>query len=294
MKILNYGSMNIDNVYSVEHMARPGETILATGRGVFCGGKGLNQSIAIAKAGGQVCHAGIVGEDGGMLLDALHAAKVDTACVRKAAGSSSHTVIQVDANGQNSIIVFGGENMRPTEADIDHMLEGFGPGDAIIMQNELYNSPLMMRKAADKGLCVIFNPSPVNAALADYPLESVSWFLLNEIEGAALTGQTDPQAILAGMKEKYPKASVVLTLGADGAYCLHDGRTLYQPAFRVKAVDTTAAGDTFTGYFVSGLAQGMPMERIMERAARASSIAVGRMGAADSIPLADEVNAAEV
>ena len=132
MKILNYGSMNIDNVYSVEHMARPGETILATGRGVFCGGKGLNQSIAIAKAGGQVCHAGIVGEDGGMLLDALHAAKVDTACVRKAAGPSSHTVIQVDANGQNSIIVFGGENMRPTEADIDRMLEGFGPGDAVL------------------------------------------------------------------------------------------------------------------------------------------------------------------
>lgn len=89
MKILNYGSMNIDNVYSVEHMARPGETILATGRGVFCGGKGLNQSIAIAKAGGQVCHAGIVGEDGGMLLDALHAAKVDTACVRTATGPSS-------------------------------------------------------------------------------------------------------------------------------------------------------------------------------------------------------------
>lgn len=260
---------------------------------MFCGGKGLNQSIAIAKAGGQVCHAGIVGEDGGMLLDALHAAKVDTACVRTATGPSSHTVIQVDAGGQNSIIVFGGENMRPTEADIDHMLEGFGPGDAVIMQNELYNSPLMMRKAADKGLCVIFNPSPVNAALADYPLESVSWFLLNEIEGAALTGQTDPQAILAGMKEKYPKASVVLTLGADGAYCLHDGRTLYQPAFRVRVVDTTAAGDTFTGYFVSGLAQGMPMERIMERAARASSIAVGRMGAADSIPLADEVSAAE-
>ena len=293
MKIVNYGSMNIDNVYSVEHMARPGETILATGRGVFCGGKGLNQSIAIAKAGGEVYHAGILGEDGGMLLDALHRAGVDTACVRRAAGPSSHTVIQVDANGQNSIIVFGGENMRPTEEDIDRVLEGFGPGDAVIMQNELYNSPLMMRKAAARGLCVIFNPSPVNDALADYPLESVSWFLLNEIEGEALTGESEPQAILARMKEKYPSASVVLTLGAEGAYCMHEGQTLYQPAFRVKAVDTTAAGDTFTGYFVSGLAQGMPMERIMRRAARASSIAVGRMGAADSIPLAEEVNAAE-
>ena len=293
MKIVNYGSMNIDNVYSVEHMARPGETILATGRGVFCGGKGLNQSIAIAKAGGEVYHAGILGEDGGMLLDALHRAGVDTACVRRAAGPSSHTVIQVDANGQNSIIVFGGENMRPKGEDIDRVLEGFGPGDAVIMQNELYNSPLMMRKAAARGLCVIFNPSPVNDALADYPLESVSWFLLNEIEGEALTGESEPQAILARMKEKYPSASVVLTLGAEGAYCMHEGQTLYQPAFRVKAVDTTAAGDTFTGYFVSGLAQGMPMERIMKRAARASSIAVGRMGAADSIPLAAEVDAAE-
>ena len=293
MKIVNYGSMNIDNVYSVEHMARPGETILATGRGVFCGGKGLNQSIAIAKAGGEVYHAGILGEDGGMLLDALHRTGVDTACVRRPAGPSSHTVIQVDANGQNSIIVFGGENMRPTEEDIDRVLEGFGPGDAVIMQNELYNSPLMMRKAAARGLCVIFNPSPVNDALADYPLESVSWFLLNEIEGEALTGESEPQAILARMKEKYPSASVVLTLGAEGAYCMHEGQTLYQPAFRVKAVDTTAAGDTFTGYFVSGLAQGMPMERIMKRAARASSIAVGRMGAADSIPLAAEVDAAE-
>ena len=293
MKIVNYGSMNIDNVYSVEHMARPGETILATGRGVFCGGKGLNQSIAIAKAGGEVYHAGILGEDGGMLLDALHRAGVDTACVRRAAGPSSHTVIQVDANGQNSIIVFGGENMRPTEEDIDRVLEGFGPGDAVLMQNELYTSPLMMRKAAARGLCVIFNPSPVNDALADYPLESVSWFLLNEIEGEALTGESEPQAILARMKEKYPSASVVLTLGAEGAYCMHEGQTLYQPAFRVKAVDTTAAGDTFTGYFVSGLAQGMPMERIMKRAARASSIAVGRMGAADSIPLAAEVDAAE-
>ena len=228
-----------------------------------------------------------------MLLDALHRAGVDTACVRRAAGPSSHTVIQVDANGQNSIIVFGGENMRPTEEDIDRVLEGFGPGDAVIMQNELYNSPLMMRKAAARGLCVIFNPSPVNDALADYPLESVSWFLLNEIEGEALTGESEPQAILARMKEKYPSASVVLTLGAEGAYCMHEGQTLYQPAFRVKAVDTTAAGDTFTGYFVSGLAQGMPMERIMKRAARASSIAVGRMGAADSIPLAAEVDAAE-
>lgn len=293
MKIVNYGSMNIDNVYTVDHMARPGETLLATKRSVFCGGKGLNQSIAIAKAGGQVYHAGILGEDGDMLLDALVQNGVNTGYIRRAQGPSSHTVIQVDRTGQNSIIVFGGESMRPTEADIDHILEGFGPDDAVIMQNELYHSPLMMKKAAEKGMCVIFNPSPVNAELAEYPLESVTWFLLNEIEGEALTAQKEPERILDSLEAKYPSASVVLTLGDKGAYCRHGGRTFFQPAFAVKAVDTTAAGDTFTGYFVSGLAAGKPLEQVMRRAARASSIAVGRMGAADSIPLACEVDAAE-
>lgn len=289
MKIVNYGSMNIDNVYNVEHMVKPGETILASGKNVFCGGKGLNQSIAIAKAGGEIYHAGILGDDGGMLLDALKANGVNTDFIRHAAGPSGHTVIQVDANGQNSIIVFSDENMRPTEADIDHILCGFEVGDAVIMQNELYNSPLMMRKAAQKGLTVIFNPSPVNAALKDYPLESVSWFLLNEIEGEALTGETEPEKILAGLAQKYPKASVVLTLGDKGAYCMHEGNTLFQPAFKVKAVDTTAAGDTFTGYFMAGLSAGMPLEALMRRAARASSITVSRMGAADSIPTPEEL-----
>lgn len=293
MKIVNYGSMNIDNVYAVEHMAKPGETILASERNVFCGGKGLNQSIAIAKAGGRVYHAGVLGEDGGMLLEALESNGVDTRFIRREKGLSSHTVIQVDRGGQNSIIVYGGENMRPTETDIDRILEYFGPDDAVILQNELYNSPLMMKKAAQKGLCVIFNPSPVNAALSDYPLESVSWFLLNEIEGEALTGETDPERILQGLQTKYPNASVVLTLGDKGAYCRHGDTLVFQPAYRVKAVDTTAAGDTFTGYFVSGLAEGLPMEKLMRRAACASSIAVGRMGAADSIPLAAEVDALE-
>ena len=289
MKILNYGSMNIDNVYRVDHTVRPGETLLASERNVFCGGKGLNQSIAIAKAGGEVYHAGIVGEDGGMLLDALEKNGVNTTFVRRAEGPSAHTFIQVNKDGQNSIIVFGDVNMRPTEADVDHMLQDFGPGDALILQNELYNSPLMMQKAAQKGLSVIFNPSPVNELIKTYPLECVSWFLLNEIEGEALTGETEPEKILASLKQQYPSAGVVLTLGASGAYCMQGDEIVFQPACKVKAVDTTAAGDTFTGYFVAGLAAGTPIAARMARAAKASSIAVGRMGAADSIPLASEV-----
>lgn len=289
MKILNYGSMNIDNVYSVEHIVKPGETILATGRDVFCGGKGLNQSIATAKAGGQVYHGGVLGDDGAMLLEALERYGVNTGLIKRAPGPSSHTVIQVDENGQNCIIVFAGENMRISGDEQDDMLRGFGSGDMLMMQNELDNSPLMMKKAKEKGMSVVFNPSPVNSAIFDYPLDSVDWFLLNEVEGEALSGEKEPERILKEMRVRFPNASVVLTLGSEGAYCMHGGETLYQPAFKVQAVDTTAAGDTFTGYFITGLSQGVPLQAALRRAAAAASIAVSRKGAAASIPMADEV-----
>ena len=148
MKILNYGSMNIDRFYAVEHTVRPGETILADGMTLYCGGKGLNQSIAIAKAGGEIYHAGLLGEDGDMLLDALTRYGVDTRFIRHVPGASSHTVIQVDANGQNCIIVCPGENVRVTDEAIDQTLEGFAAGDLLVLQNELDNIPSLLRKAA--------------------------------------------------------------------------------------------------------------------------------------------------
>ena len=293
MKIVNYGSINLDHVYQVDHIVQPGETLLAADQNLFCGGKGLNQSIALAKAGAEIFHAGVVGEDGDILLDALRAAKVDITHIRRAPGASAHTVIQVDRNGQNCIIVFSGENMRPSEADIDRVLADFAPGDAVLMQNELFNTPLMMRKAAEKGLATIFNPSPVSREMLSYPLETVSWFLLNEIEGEALTGETDPGRILDVLAKKFPNGSVVLTLGANGAWAMDRGQRFFQPAFEVQAVDTTAAGDTFTGFFLAGISSGMPIPDALRRAAFASSIAVSRKGAADSIPTAEEVSLAE-
>ena len=293
MKIVNYGSINLDHVYQVDHIVQPGETLLAADQNLFCGGKGLNQSIALAKAGAEVFHAGVVGEDGDILLDALRAAHVDITHVRRASGASAHTVIQVDRNGQNCIIVFSGENMHPSEADIDRILEDFSSGDAVLMQNELFNTPLMMRKAAEKGMTIIFNPSPVNLEMLSYPLETVSWFLLNEIEGEALTGEKDPGKILDSLELKYPRSGVILTLGKDGAWAMTRGQRFFQPAFEVKAVDTTAAGDTFTGFFLAGISSGMPIPDALRRAAYASSIAVSRKGAADSIPTAEEVSRSE-
>ena len=191
MKILNYGSMNIDNVYQVEHMIHPGETQMAIAKNVFAGGKGLNQSIAIAKAGGTVYHAGVVGEDGAILMDTLAKHGVDTRYVKHAAGPSGHTVIQVDSSGQNSIIVFAGENMRVLDEDIERVLSEFNKGDLLILQNELDHSPAIMRMASERGMTIIFNPSPVNSTLNSYPLACVDWFLLNEIEGKALTQETE-------------------------------------------------------------------------------------------------------
>jgi ribokinase len=284
MRILNFGSMNIDKVYSVEHIACSGETILAKGISVYCGGKGLNQSIAIAKAGCEIYHAGVLGEDGDILLDALSRYHVNTRYIKRVAGASSHTVIQVDDNGQNCIIVYAGTNIQVTDSDADAVLSGFSVGDIVVMQNELDNTPSIMRKAAEHGMVLIFNPSPVNAKLTNYPLACVHWFVMNEIEGTALTGELEPKAILAAMAKLYPNASVVLTLGAEGAYCVHERQSYFQPAYKVKPVDTTAAGDTFTGYLISGLSRGEAIPVILDRAARASSIAVSRKGAADSIP----------
>lgn len=289
MKILNYGSMNIDKVYTVEHIIHPGETQLASGMEIFCGGKGLNQSIAIARAGGEIFHAGVIGEDGEMLADALKRNGASDAFVKRVPGASSHTVIQVDAQGQNSIIVCAGENIRILPQDVEEVLTHFHPGDLLVVQNELDNTPMIMKKAHAHGMKIVFNPSPISPALKEYPLDLISWFLLNELEGEALTGESEPQRILDQFEKRYPGSGVVLTLGKAGAYCLYQGQRYYQEAFPVKAVDTTAAGDTFTGYFVTGIAKGDDIPCAMRLAAKAASITVGRKGAADSIPTPKEL-----
>lgn len=289
MKILNYGSMNVDHVYEVDHIVRPGETLNALGRHDYPGGKGLNQSIAVARAGGDIYQIGVLGADGEVLERALKENRIHTDFVKHVPGGSAHTMLQVDRNGQNSIIVFADEAITFTDAEMEEILSHFSAGDAVIFQNELARSPVFMRKAADRGLTVIFNPSPMEDSIFAYPLDRVSWFVINEIEGAALTGKTAPEEILAGMANQYPGAGVVLTLGSDGAWAVKGEERCFQPAVPVKAVDTTAAGDTFLGFFVTGILAGDPLPDVMARAARAASIAVSRPGAAVSIPSLEEV-----
>ncbi len=288
MKILNYGSMNVDHVYEVRHIVQPGETVNALGLHLYPGGKGLNQSIAVAKAGGNIFHIGVLGTDGDILERSLNENKIHTEYIKHVSGSSAHTVIQVDRAGQNSILVFADDSITFTDAEMDAILSHFEVGDAVIFQNELDRSPVFMQKAAQRGLTIIFNPSPMEESVFSYPLDKVHWFVVNEIEGGVLTGESAAEKILDVFRQKYPGAGVVLTLGSEGAWAMRGEERVFQPAFPVKAVDTTAAGDTFMGYFVTGMLRGEPLETILKRAAKASSIAVSRPGAAVSIPSAEE------
>ena len=214
MKVLNFGSMNVDYVYQVDHILIPGETLASSERNVFCGGKGLNQSIALAKAGIPVYHAGLVGEGGDALLDTCRENGVNTQFVKRVEGPCGHTMIQVDKNGQNSILLFGGSNRCMTKAFVDEVLENFDKGDMLLLQNEINELSYIIDSAYEKGMMIILNPSPYDSALEECDLTKVSLFLVNEIEGEQITGEQEPEKILEKMKEKYPHSSVVLTLGS--------------------------------------------------------------------------------
>ena len=290
MKILNFGSLNLDLVYQIPHFVRAGETLSTTSFSKGVGGKGLNQSVALAKAGAEVYHAGLIGEDGMMLKDFLDANGVDTRFVRVIDCPSGHAVIQVIPEGNNCIFLYGGANQQVSEAFIAEALAPFSEGDFLVLQNEINSIDKIILAAAEKGMQVVLNPSPIADNLKELPLEKISWFILNEIEGGELSGETEPDRILDKLTALYPHAKIVLTLGGDGSVYADAEKRVRQSVYKVQAVDTTAAGDTFTGFFFAAMAEGsVSVEEALRRASKASSISVTRPGAAASIPTLSEV-----
>jgi len=289
MKVLNFGSLNLDLVYQMPHFIRAGETLSSTSFSRSVGGKGLNQSVALAKAGADITHAGMIGEDGLMLRDFLAENGVDTSLVRVVDQPSGHAVIQVEPAGNNCIFLYGGANQCITEAFIAEALSSFGEGDLLVLQNEINFIDRIISAAYEKGMQVVLNPSPIADNLKNLPLEKISWFILNEVEGAELSGETEADKIIERLLQLYPHAKIVLTLGGDGSMYADQEKRFRQSAYRVQAVDTTAAGDTFTGFFFAAVASGVKVEEALKRASKASSISVTRPGAAASIPTLDEV-----
>ena len=272
MKVLNFGSLNIDFVYRVRDFVRPGETISAASFARFPGGKGLNQSIALARAGARVLHAGAVGTDGGFLVDLLRENGVDCSLVAVIDDTpTGHAVIQVADSGENSIVLYPGANHRIADELIDRALALTAPGDILLLQNEISAMPEIMRRAAERNLRIFFNPAPMTGAVAAYPLELVDTLIVNETEWAALSASRPTL-----------RCNILKTLGAKGA--VYNGMIVV-PAERVdNVVDTTAAGDTFIGYFIAELIAGRDVESAMKTATRASAWCIRHVGAAPSIP----------
>ncbi len=293
MKILVFSSLNIDHNYYVKQIAKPKETIFAKEYNVVSGGKGLNASIALARSGVHVYLAGNIGNDAKILEKVLADNKVDTTYLNKVDEPNGHAVIQIDENGENSIFIYGGSNQSITTEYIDMVLSKFEKGDLLILQNEINNQIYLINKASELGLTIMLNPSPFNDDIYTYPLRKIDYFFINEVEGKGFTNETDPLRILDELKVMYPKAKVILTLGSIGAYYQDGDYRIFQEAFKVKAIDTVGAGDTFMGYFSYGLSQGFNPEKCLLLATKASSLTVQRKGAADSIPTLKEVNEIE-
>lgn len=290
MKVLNIGSLNIDYVYNVDHIILSGETQATATRNIYLGGKGINQTIAVRKAGVDIYHAGLIGDDGEMFIDACKEYGVNYDYIKKINVGTGHTIIQVDKNAQNSILLYGGANQELTMEYVDEVLSNFEKDDILMLQNEVNMMPYIIEKAYEKGMQIVLNPSPFNEKLSDCDLSKVSIFILNEVEGGQITnGEREPDRIVNKILEMYPSARVVLTLGQDGSMYADRNKRYVQPIYEVKAVDTTAAGDTFTGYFIAGLVENMPIEDTMRMAAKAASITVTREGAVQSIPARQEL-----
>ena len=289
MKLLDFGSLNIDHTYQLPHLVKEGETLSSTKYQRSEGGKGFNQAVALAKAGQEVFFAGAVGSDGRFLQEYLNTLNINTDYLQILDAPTGHAIIQLDEAGRNSIILFGGTNVMITKEMIDETLVHFECGDYILLQNEISHGDYLSHAAHEKGMHVILNPSPISPALLSWPLEEVEWLILNEIEGSDITGKAEPNEILDELLRRYPQSHIVLTLGAQGSVYADSGRRVSQNAIRSEAVDTTAAGDTFTGYFIHAMLQGERIQSALRMASHASSIAVTRHGASRSVPWKKEV-----
>ena len=289
MKILNFGSCNIDYVYSVDKIVSPGETTAAESIKLNPGGKGLNQAVALARAGVKVYFAGLVGNDGDELVRFMESNDIDLKYLSRTEEKTGNAFIQVGKNGENSIVLFHGANYRVTKEYVDSVLNDFEKGDYIVLQNEISNIEYVIEKANEKGMIVVLNPSPFDEKMKQIDLDKVTYLILNEVEASCYAGTSVPRKVCEYVRENHPQLKVVLTLGKKGCvYFDADGYGEF-PAYEVQAIDSTAAGDTFTGYFIANVSSGKTVDKAIQIANAAAAISVTRRGAAASIPLNDDV-----
>ena len=290
MKICVFGSLNIDQTYYVDHINQPKETASCSSLKISCGGKGMNQAIAIRKADCPVFMAGCIGNNAELLIQSLQENDVDLHLLKKVNCPNGHAIIQVDKSGQNSILVYPGSNACIDEVQIEETIRELNEGDLLVLQNEINGLEQIIQLAYENKIKIAFNPSPIKENLKTLPLDKIDFFFINEVEGKALCGFDDPQKILSQMKKEYPNATVVLTLGENGSLASGPEGTFKQDAFFVEnVVDTVGAGDTFMGYFLASYSKGLLISDCLKNAAAASSLSIQKEGASSSVPSYDDV-----
>jgi ribokinase len=290
MAVINIGSINIDHVYQVDHFVHPGDTIASRHYQCLLGGKGANQSIALARAGSEVRHVGKINEADVAFKQTMIRDGIDCKHVTCTETASGHAIIQVTPSAENAIVLFGGANHEMTPKDIMHALDNVKPEDWVLTQNETNGIEQVLIQAKEKGLRVAFNPAPMTQSVKHLPHECIDLLIVNEVEAQEISGRQDLNKIEDYFRQNWPHAEVLITLGKAGVRMLKKDQTIDLPAFEVEAVDTTAAGDTFIGYFLSAYSNHTDSKVALTRACAASALAVMKVGAAQSIPNQENVN----
>ena len=292
-RLINIGSLCIDYVYTVSHIASVGETVASEQVAVFPGGKGLNQSIAAAKAGAEVDHFGAIGADGAELVEFMAAAGVGVDGIVNLPGHTGHAVIQIDHEGQNSIVIAGGTNREIPQKIIHGAITGAKKGDWVLLQNETNDVGNIIELGSRAGCKVAVNLAPADHNAQSYNYAHVHLLIVNELEAKAVSGCSSVSAAFDNLVATYPEMNLVLTMGGDGLryYQVEGPLQGALGAYAVSVVDETAAGDTFVGYLMAGLVQGASMADVLIVASAAGALATTRPGAAPAIPESDEVHA---
>ena len=280
MAVFNLGSINADLFYQVPHLLAPGETLASTDHSRGLGGKGANMSVAIARAAARAVHIGAVGADGGWAVERLLEYGVDTRNIVKLDVPTGHAVIMVDDHGENAILLFPGANRAITESHIDSALLGATEADTFVFQNETSAQIEGATLASSKGMRVVYAAAPFDAQAVEAVLPMLDILVMNAVEARQLTDA------LGVTLATLPVRDVIVTLGGDGCRWINtdDGTDQTFPAIPVTPVDTTGAGDTFTGFLVAALDRGLPMKQAILLGQQAGAIMVTRHGTADVIP----------
>lgn len=284
MRVFNLGSINIDHIFRLGHFPAPGETLTAQDYLCCLGGKGANQSLALALGGAQVLHIGRMAAPDEHFISPLQRAGVCLDQVATDAKASGSAVVLVDQeSGENQIIINPGANQQIASAQIDMALAQASAGDWALAQNETNNVSQFLQQAKSRGMNVCYSAAPFVAETALALLPHTDLLIVNQIEAAALASALDCPL------DKIPVPHLVITLGADGARYIGEDGDWSLPSPKVEAVDTTGAGDTFLGFMLASLTNGVSMRTAMHQALAAAALQVTRKGTADAIPSLDEV-----